>query len=671
MSDAAAKLPDWLQKYVDRGFRLLFYPSKSKGPQGAAAKAWEKRVYLPDEYKNGDNVGVMLGHEIQPGKFLVDVDLDWTDGLVLVKRTLPPTQFGFGRASRVLSHAFYTTSAPIYSRKFDDLEGKGLVEIRGVVKDGTLGHQTMIPPSIHPSGEDVVLKMDGDIGHADDIERRVTVYAISCLFFQHLGDRGLLHDVRLAMAGFLLKCGLSEDECITIGEAVAGATGNTVADVEVTVRSTSARLKQGEPVAGKTALAKAIGEKGKAFIGRIKEWLGVRDFRTNDKGVIIANNEENIKRAIEQLGVGIVYDEFAQRATVQYNGFNGPLQDYMRNRVFLDIDKHYHFKPSAEFFDMIVLDVAHHNKIHPVREYLSSLKWDGTARVDDFLIRAAGAADTEYVRAVTRIMLVGGVRRVRKPGCKLDEIVVLEGEQGRGKSSALRALCPNEDWFSDEFPLDVDSKEVIEQTSGKWIIEAAELVGVRKGQVEHIKKLISKQVDGPVRMAYARLPVEMPRQFIVVGTTNSSQYLQDDTGNRRFWPVKTESFDLDYISDMRDQVWAEAAHLEAQGESIRLRKELYAMAALQQERRRIEDPWEETFILMFPKNEKHRVPPETLWEALHIPKDKLDEKAQHRVVKIMQRLGFRRMAVRDSENKVVKGWARDIMEGNLELDYDK
>jgi len=660
-------VPEWLQKYVDRGFRLVFYPTKRKGP---VTKGWEAKTFTAADYKEGDNVGVMCGHEIQPGKFLVDIDFDWAEGVPLAKRLLPPTEFGFGRDSRKLSHAFYTAGSPLVTRVFDDVDGKRIVEMRALSSDGTLGHQTMIPPSVHPSEEIVTLRMDGAIGHDDNVERRVVMYAIGCLLFQHLGQRGLLHDVRLALGGFLLKVGLTEEETITIGEAIAEITGNNINDVETTVRSTASRLKQGERVVGKQALEKAIGDQGKNVTARIKQWLGIKDFIVNDKGAIIANKEENIVRGLNQLGAEVLFDDFSQRAKVKYNGFNGMLMDEQRNRMLLDLDKHFHFSPSAERFDMVLMDMAYHNRKHPVREYLESVEWDGKPRVDEWLIKFGGAADTEYVRAVSAIVLIAAVKRVRSPGCKVDEMLVLESPQGQGKSSALRALCPKEDWFSDDFPMNVDSKEVIERTVGKWIIEAAELSGVRKAMSEHLKSMVSRQTDGPVRMAYARLPMEQPRQFIIIGTTNSTAYLKDETGNRRFWPVRVKVFDVPGIISERDQIWAEAAAREAKGERSSLHPSLWPMAGLQQERRRIEDPWEVLLDSEFPLDQKIRITPEKIWEALGIQPEKRDERGQERIIKIMQRLQFRRVTVRSDDGKATKGWGRDVIEGNLQLELE-
>jgi len=273
MNDAQRKTAPWLTAYVERGFRLVFYPPRQKGPSGEEGNGWTSRSDGPADYVEGQNVGIFTGHEIAPGRFLVDIDFDWTEGLPIAPRLLPPTEFGFGRKSRNVSHAFYTTSLPQVSKAYEDIDGTMLVELRGTKADGTVALQTMAPPSVHPSGEVVELRKDGGIAHADQLLRRVVLYGIACIVFRHLGKRGLLHSARLAVAGFLLGEGLTEAEVIEIQEAVAEVSHNDVGDVTTAVRSTAAKRQNREGVAGRRALAKAIGDDGKKVTARIREWI--------------------------------------------------------------------------------------------------------------------------------------------------------------------------------------------------------------------------------------------------------------------------------------------------------------------------------------------------------------------------------------------------------------
>jgi predicted P-loop ATPase len=239
-------------------------------------------------------------------------------------------------------------------------------------------------------------------------------------------------------------------------------------------------------------------------------------------------------------------------------------------------------------------------------------------------------------------------------------LVLESAEQGVFKSSALQALCPDPEWFSDDLPLNVDSKQLIERTAGKWIVEASDLAGFRASQVEGLKGLLSRQVDGPVRLAYARLPVEAPRQFIIIGTTNSYTYLSDQTGNRRFWPVRIAAFDLPWITTHRDQVWAEAATREATGDSIRLDPALYADAATQQARRMYAHPWAEALSDEYAaQTGSLRVTPDDLWTFLAVPVERRTILGSRILAQAMQELGFRRISIRSPRGVIVRGWGKD------------
>lgn len=241
-------------------------------------------------------------------------------------------------------------------------------------------------------------------------------------------------------------------------------------------------------------------------------------------------------------------------------------------------------------------------------------------------------------------MLVAAVRRVRSPGCKFDEMLVLEGEQGTNKSSALAIMSVRDDWFSDDLPLNADSKRVIESLEGRWIVEAAELKGMRKGDVEHLKAFLSRNTDR-ARMTYDRLNTVVPRQCVIFGTTNSSQYLRDGTGNRRFWPVRIKRFDLDALKRDRDQLWAEAAHREALGEAIRLAEELWPMAAAEQQKREVEDPY---FLLLQEAlgDAQGKIKASDVWDILDIPTAQRGQEHNARIGEAMRQLGWERGKLR-------------------------
>jgi predicted P-loop ATPase len=309
----------------------------------------------------------------------------------------------------------------------------------------------------------------------------------------------------------------------------------------------------------------------------------------DDKGV--KANQHNIKAALLQLGVTLSYDEFQDRSIIAgLTGFD-LLDDASSARLWLLIEEKFKFRASKDYFDTVIADAARQNSFHPVRDYLNSLKWDGNPRIDTWLTVYAKAEDTPYTRAVGALMLTAGVRRIRQPGVKFDEMLVFESQkQGLDKSGALAILAIKPEWFCDDLPLGADSKVVMERMKGRWIIEAAELKGMRGATNQHLKALLSRTVDRS-RMAWGHFTSELKRQCIIFGTTNDAEFLYDQTGNRRYWPVTIGVFDLVKLKADRDQLWAEAAAREAQGVSIRLDRSLWEEAAKEQEERTVSDPW--------------------------------------------------------------------------------
>ena len=304
------------------------------------------------------------------------------------------------------------------------------------------------------------------------------------------------------------------------------------------------------------------------------------------------NNQWNIEVAFRKLNVRLRYDEFSGEEIVEnLPGYGPRLDDPATINLRLKIDAAFHFLPGRELFRDVATNVARRNRFHPVRDYLSSLAWDQQPRIERWLIDYAGAPDTPYVRAVSRIVMVAACRRIRKPGSKYDEMLILESPQGTDKSSGLRALACNDEWFTDDLPLHGDTRRFMESTAGKWIVEAGELKGMGRSDINALKACLSRQHD-EARMAYGHKNTRMARQFVIIGTTNETDgYLRDATGNRRFWPVRIQRFNLEKLRADRDQLWAEAAEAERLGESIRLNPALYEAAAVEQEARlRGDDP---------------------------------------------------------------------------------
>jgi predicted P-loop ATPase len=219
-----------------------------------------------------------------------------------------------------------------------------------------------------------------------------------------------------------------------------------------------------------------------------------------------------------------------------------------------------------------IMTVADRNETRPLETWLRSLVWDGTKRVDDWLSRYVGAPDTSYTRAVGRWWLVSAVARAFEPGCKADHVLILEGGQGRFKSTAVEVLAscaekgmsgmPHGEHLFMDTSLEMGTKDSYQQIRGKWIVELAEMTSVKKGDVDKQKMFISASSD-TFRDAFGRITKTWPRTCVFIGTVNPDGlgYLRDATGARRFWPVETSDIDIKRLRDDAAQLWAEATSL--------------------------------------------------------------------------------------------------------------
>ncbi len=232
--------------------------------------------------------------------------------------------------------------------------------------------------------------------------------------------------------------------------------------------------------------------------------------------------------------------------------------------------------------------VAHNNAIHPVKDYLDSLTWDGQDRIDHFFIDFFGTKDSPYERLAARFFFLSLVYRIYEPGCKQDYMIILEGLQGESKSSALEALAAP--WFSDT-ALDLSSKEAYIGIQGVWLQEIGELDSFNKSEINTIKRFTTSKTD-KYRAPYDKITKKHPRQTVFAGTTNEDEYLRDPTGNRRFWPLLVLLVNLQGIIANRDQLFAEAvARYKKQERYYPTKEEEEKYFVPEQVEREINDPW--------------------------------------------------------------------------------
>ena len=302
---------------------------------------------------------------------------------------------------------------------------------------------------------------------------------------------------------------------------------------------------------------------------------------------------------------------------------------------------------------------AYHAKYHPVMQYLNDLpQWDQVPRMAHWLHECLGAQDSEYTQMVGTWFLMGMVRRVTQPGCQMDYMVVLEGLQGKGKSTALRTLVGNDEWFADT-PMRLGDKDAMLSLAGKWLYEVGELDAFNKAEVTAVKQYVSSRHDR-VREPFARRHADRPRSGVFAGTTNQSEYFKDPTGARRFWPVACDAdVRLDLLTAWRDQLFAEAKHrlAHADPEMRRCwptREEEEKHLVPQQERREIVDPWYERIAQWVESTQKFGdsmqevcevnsfTSQEVLTKCLNVPMDRIDGARQMatRVGIAMHKLGW-------------------------------
>jgi predicted P-loop ATPase len=276
---------------------------------------------------------------------------------------------------------------------------------------------------------------------------------------------------------------------------------------------------------------------------------------------------------------------------------------------------------------------------HPVRTYLSGLVWDRTPRISTLFPAYFGAANNSYAASISTMFMVGMVARIFEPGCKADHMVVLEGAQGTLKSTACRVLGGA--FFSDALPDVSDGKDVSQHLRGKWLIEVSEMHAMGRAETTQLKAFITRQVER-YRPSYGRKEAIEPRQCQFIGTTNRDTYLRDETGGRRFWPIKAGKIDIDDLTRDRDQLFAEAVHSYRNGAPWWPDKDFERQHIAPEQAARYEvDVWEDTIAEDLKTNTKVTVG-QIAKEALHIDTPRIGRAEQNRIIAAMERIGWRR-----------------------------
>jgi predicted P-loop ATPase len=278
-------------------------------------------------------------------------------------------------------------------------------------------------------------------------------------------------------------------------------------------------------------------------------------------GEIVKTSIANVRAFLECLGFKLWLDEFENRIRIDGLAEHRYLDAHLLASLWGQANE-LGFRPSPTFMRQALMSIAVENRRHPVREYLGGLvRWDGVQRAERLFIDYANAEDNALNRAIGKLLLVAMVRRILKPGCKFDYMVILQGPEGCMKSTFCKTLAGGSEFFEESLTLTASVKQLMENTAGKLVVEIAELKGLTPKDIEHHKALITRTHDRS-RLCRRDFAETVPRQFVIIGTTNEEVFLCDSTGNRRYLPVRVSNIDIEALERDRDQLLAEACERE-------------------------------------------------------------------------------------------------------------
>ena len=341
-------------------------------------------------------------------------------------------------------------------------------------------------------------------------------------------------------------------------------------------------------------------------------------------------------RNIRSLGPKLTYNDLT--GNIEWNGREFKDSDYVDIRLALEADG---YEPNAKDVPAAVIRTAEDRTYNPVADYLNGLIWDGTPRIGRWLSLIFGAEDTKINQAFGRLFLIGAAARALQPGCKMDNMLIIKGEQGIKKDQACEVL------FGDEFITSSITKLTGDQTAqalqGVWAANLGELEALNTS-ILMVKNFLSLRRDR-FRPTYGKHFVWRPRRMVFIGSTNEDTFLKDPTGARRFWPFDAVHVDLDLLRARRDQLWAEAVHEYKAGEQWWIDKgsELDHLAQDVQRASYKDDAWAERindFLVSDATRARVCVTLGEIYSALYLTTERLDEKVEARVIGHLKHLGW-------------------------------
>lgn len=598
--------------YLARGWQPVAVAAGSKGPQ---EDGWHHVRYdeadLPAAFPVGSNIGIILG---EPSGGLVDVDLDCPEAIDFAAEYLPRTEMFSGRAGKRFSHYWYKVETPGNTKQYRGPDRKMIIELRS--SDGSKGFQTLVYPSIHPETKEAYEWEGGECGEPgiadfDDLLVRVRLVAAGALLARHFPERGSRHEFALALGGALLTYGTDvEDAHKFVYEVCRVGKSDDPAKRADTVYSTAERtgertgiprLKEivGDKVVKKICewldLGTTVGDVGQVLADKVRARLGaqaaakaepkdeakaapaaavegeedtswVDKLKKDKQGFVKCGyNAYTILKNTNDMKSVFRWNDVAKQ--VEASGIFSAVESDILDIVTTDwlAEEFDVFLSKSEVADRI-LRIAYDNRFDPIKDYLRSVVWDKTPRIDQFLIDYANVATTSDDRDISRIIrlysrrwFISAAARALDPGCKVDNVLILEGSQGIYKSRMFKTL--GGPWFSDT-KLNLDgNKDSLMRAAAFWIIELSELAALKSAKSsDDPKGFLSSTVDD-YRVPYGKAIASAPRRCVFTGTVNPDPhgYLTDKTGNRRYWCCTCKGeIDIQRVRRDRDQLWAEA-----------------------------------------------------------------------------------------------------------------
>lgn len=572
-------------EYAKKGFAVFPLKYRDKVPltrngckdattDAAQIKAWWQK------YPNA-NIGLATG-SVSQNVFVIDLDIDEDRGIDGY-HSLEDWQREHGDFPETWTAITGRGGYHLYYR------GNGRIKNRAGIIDGVdirgNGGYVVAPPSIHKNGnryeweyspdEFEIAKADNNVEYFLNHDDQKQGAAFTMPNIVAVGQR---NQMLFRFACMMQAKGASDQSVFAATMAEnESACSPPLSEREVRIIVSSAtKYEKGKPIHIDSE-GVATRENKDDVIGNPEWVLNFLDCNHDKDGNIksvkqFVHNFEIVMDKDSRFAGKIRLNEFAQQpylyGNVPWENENNcrAWSSHDDSALFSLIQADYGLKSRQDFADALK-NVSMRNKFHPVRELLDSLTWDGKEHIRSLLPEYLGAEDSDYTYQVMRLWMLGAVSRVYKPGSKFDYTIILQGSQGIGKSTFLKLMALDDSWFNDSLD-SLDSDKAVQSLTGSWIIELAELKSLARtaGGVESVKRFLTATQD-KYRIPYERRADTFYRQCVFAGTTNKDDFLQDETGNRRFLIIHTgvtKPFKSLFVPEAMDdikQAWAEAVHI--------------------------------------------------------------------------------------------------------------